>query len=113
MTHNYNTRHNPLVTNNEENNVSDPQTFNLIINLEKKILSRFDGLSKELLNLKDVIIKDLQLENQRLRMKVKNLENKVMSLEINGNHLEQYGKRNNLEITGIPDDVSDENLEEK
>ena len=44
MTHNYNTRHNPLVTNNEENNVSDPQTFNLIINLEKKILSRFDGL---------------------------------------------------------------------
>ena len=113
MTHNYNTRHNPLVTNNEENNVSDPQTFNLIINLEKKILSRFDGLIKELLNLKDVIIKDLQLENQRLRMKVKNLENKFMSLEINGNHLEQYGKRNNLKITGIPDDVSDENLEEK
>ena len=27
--------------------------------------------------------------------------------------MEQYGKRNNLEITGIPDDVSDENLEEK
>ena len=70
-------------------------------------------MNKELLNLKDVIIKDLQLENQRLRMKVKNLENKVMPLEINGNHLEQYGKRNNLEITGIPDDVSDENLEEK
>ena len=46
-------------------------------------------------------------------MKVNNLENKVMSLEINGNHLEQYGRRNNLEITGIPDDVSDENLEEK
>ena len=91
----------------------DPQTSNLIINLEKKILSRFDGLNKELLNLKDVIIKDLQLENQRLRMKVKNLENKVMQLEINGNHLEQCGKRNNLEITGIPDDVSDENLEEK
>ena len=67
----------------------DPQTSNFIINLEKKILSRFDGLNKELLNLKDVIIKDLQLENQRLRMKVKNLENKVMSLEINGNHLEQ------------------------
>ena len=64
----------------------DPQTSNLIINLEKKIFSRFDGLNKEVLNLKDVIIKDLQLENQRLRMKVKNLENKVMPLEINGNH---------------------------
>ena len=46
-------------------------------------------------------------------MKVNNLENKVMSLEINENHLEQYGRRNNLEITEIPDDVSDENLKEK
>ena len=29
------------------------------------------------------------------------------------NSLEQYGRRNNLEITGIPDDVDDQNLEEK
>ena len=70
-------------------------------------------MDKELLNLKDVIIKDLHVENQRLRMKVNNIENKVMSLEINGNHLEQYRRRGNLEITGIPDDVSDENIEEK
>ena len=102
MTHNYNTRHNQLVANNEENNVLDPQTSDPIINLEKKIFSRFDGLDKELLNLKDVIIKDLQFENQRLRMKVNNLENKIMSLEINENHLKQYGRRNNLEITEIP-----------
>ena len=54
MTHNYNLRHNPLVANNEENNISDPQTFDLIINLEKKILPRFDALDKELLNLKGV-----------------------------------------------------------
>ena len=46
-------------------------------------------------------------------MKVNNLENNVMSYEINGNHFEQYGRRNNLEITGMPYDVSDENLEEK
>ena len=113
MTHYDNTRHNQLVANNEENTVLNPQTSDLIINLEKKILSRFDGLDKELLNLKDVIIKDLQVKNQRLRMKVNYLENKFMSLEINGNHLEQYGRRDNLEFTGIPDDVSDENLEEK
>ena len=94
MTLNYNTRHIPLVANWRKNWMDD-------------------GLDKELLNLKDVIIKDLQVENQRLRMKVNNLENKVMSLEMNGNHLEQYGRRNNLEITGIPDDVSDKNLEEK
>ena len=110
MAHNYSTRHNPLVANNEENNVLDPQTSDPIINLDNKMLSRFDGLDKELLNLKDVIIKGLQFETQRLRMKVNNLENKV---EINENHLEQYGRRNNLEITEIPDDVSDENLKEK
>ena len=46
-------------------------------------------------------------------MKVNNLENNVMSHKINGNHFKQYGRRNNLEITGIPYDVSDENLEEK
>ena len=46
-------------------------------------------------------------------MKVNNLENNVMSYEINKNHLEQYGRRNKQEITGIPYDVSDENLEEE
>ena len=46
-------------------------------------------------------------------MKVNNLENNVMSYEINGNHFEQYERRNNLEISGISYDVSDENLEEK
>ena len=35
-----------------------------------------------------------------------------MSFEINGNHLEQYERRKKLEITRIPDDVSDKNLEE-
>ena len=38
---------------------------------------------------------------------------KVISLEENSNSLEQYGQTNNLEIHGIPDDVFDQNLEEK
>ena len=62
---------------------------------------------KNWINLKDVIIKDLQVENQRLRMEVNNFKNKVMSLEINDNYLQEYGRRNNLEITGIPDEVTD------
>ena len=63
-------------------NVSDPQMSDLMIKLEKKILSCFDGFDKEVLHLKDVIIKDLQVENQHSHIKVNNLENKVMSLEI-------------------------------
>ena len=84
-----------------------------MVSLESKLLTRFDGVDKELLNLKDMIIKDFQIENQRLRDKVINLEKRVISLEVGGNLLEQYGRRNNLEMTGIPDDVEDKDLEKK
>ena len=57
------------------------ETATSIINLEKKMTSRFDGLDNELLNLKDLIIKNLQVENQRLRKKVNVLENKILTLE--------------------------------
>ena len=76
-----------------------------ISNLESTLLSRFDKLSNELLNVKDVIIKNLQVENERLRKKVCILESKVTLLEINQNMLEQYGRRNNIEVSGIPDTV--------
>ena len=126
--HNYNTRLNSL-TSNEESTLTEvsasndaivdapsqtnattsqfSETATLIINLEKKMTSRFDGLDIELLNLKDVIIKNLQVENERLRKKVNVLENKVLTLESEHNSLEQYGRRNNIEITGIPDNVPD------
>ena len=107
--HSYNTRQNSLPSNGDSN----PETSDLIINLESKLMLRFDNLDKEMLNLKDVIIKDLQVENQRLRSRIINIEKKVISLEENSNSLEQYGRRNNLEITGIPDDVDDQKLEEK
>ena len=84
-----------------------------ITNLETKLLSRFDDLTKELLNVKDVIIKNLQAENERLREKVCSLESKVTSLEINQNEHEQYGRRNNIEVSGIPDSVKDNCLKQK
>ena len=81
--------------------------------LEATLLSRFDNLSTEFLNLEDIIIKNLQIENERLRNQVSYLNNKVVSLEANHNILEQYGRRNNIEITGIPDTVQDNQLENK
>ena len=84
-----------------------------ITNLEKNLLSRFDELTKELLNVKDVIIKNLQAENERLREKFCSLEGKVTSLEINQNKPEQYGRRNNIEVSGIPDSVKNNCLEKK
>ena len=96
MSHAYNTRNNSSSPNTAEN---ESVNIGMILSLEKKLLSCFDRVDKELLNLKDVIIKNLQIENQHLRSKVNFLENKVIHLEINSNHLEQYGRRNNLEIT--------------
>ena len=134
LSHNYNTRLNSLSSieestptevsaSNDTNDDTSSQTnanttqfsetATLIINLEKKMTSRFDGLDNELLNLKDVIIKNLQAENQRLRKKVNVLENKILTPEREHNSLEQYGRRNNIEITGIPDSVPDQSLEEK
>ena len=84
-----------------------------ITNLETELLSRFDEPTKELLNVKDVFIKNLQAENECLREKVGNLESKVTSPEINQKKLEQYGRRNNIEVSGIPDPVEDNCLEEK
>ena len=63
--------------------------------------------------MKDVIIKNLQAENERLIKKVNVLENKILTLESEHSSLEQYGRRNNMEITGILDIVPDQNLEEK
>ena len=88
------------------------KTANLIINLEKKMTSRFDGLNNKLLNLKDVIIKNLQVENKHLRKKVNVLENKILTLESEHNSLEPHGHCNNIEMTGIPDCIPNQNLKE-
>ena len=118
--HNYNMRQNSVSVNgnalstSENSSTPENSSFSeLIMNLEKTMLMRFDGVDKELLNLKNVVIKNLQIENQCLRSKVDNLEKEVISLEENENLLEQYGRRNNLEITGISNKIEDVDLEGK
>ena len=89
LSHNYNTRLNSF-TSNEESTLTEVSVSNdaivdaqtnatatsqfsetaaLIINLGKNMISRFDGLDIQLLNLKGVIIKNLQVQNERLRKK--------------------------------------------
>ena len=78
-----------------------------ITNLTTEVRSTKD----EVINLKDVIIKRLQDENELLRAKCNKLENKIVSLVSSTNQVEQYGRRNNIVISGIPDDISDNDLE--
>ena len=62
--------------------------------------------------MKDVIIKRLEDENALLRSRCCKLEDKTVSHESSVNQVEQYGRRNNIVISGIPDDVADDGLED-
>ena len=110
--HNYNTRNNTPTETSNSNTFQTVATSKSIIDLEAKLLSRFDELTNQLIDIKDVVIKRLQIENERLREKVHGLEKKVTALETNHNLLEQYGRRNNLEISEIPDTVTQNTVRE-
>ena len=79
-----------------------------------------DQIQKDLLEIKDTIIQNLLDENKQLKDRVKALEDQadehdeqLIEIEKHSHGLEQYTRRNNLEINGIPNDISDENLEMK
>ena len=59
-----------------------------------------------------IVIKRLKEENKKLREKCSKLENGVISNESSVNALEQYGRRNNIVVSGIPVHVSERDLEE-
>ena len=81
------------------------QTSVDIANLETKLLDGFSNLKDEAINVKDVIIRNLQEENAKLRSKVEVLENEFNHLEV------QYCRRNDIEVPGIPDSIGDNELE--
>ena len=53
----------------------------------------------------------MQDENARLKGKCEKLENRVGILESNHNDLAQYGRRNSVVVSGIHENVPDNNLE--
>ena len=75
---------------------------------------------QDLLAIKDTVIKNLLDENKRLKERVKSLEENynehqdyIIGIAKQTQALEQYTRRNNLEISGIPNNISDEALETK
>ena len=62
--------------------------------------------------MKDVIIKRLHGENVILRDRCSKLEQKLVEFEYSTNNLGQYGRRNNIIISSIPDSVDVNQLEE-
>ena len=108
MTHDYNTRGKKY---GNASNDYDPLTnTKLEENIINHINASVSSLRDEFLNLKDIVIKRLQDENTRLQNKCKSLEDKVTNLEENLNSLDQYGRRNNIALSGIPECVADDAL---
>ena len=76
---------------------------NIINHINADIRSLRDGF----LTLKDIVIKRLQDENTCLQSKCKSLKYKVTRVEDNLNSLDQYGRRNNIVLSAIPEYVAD------
>ena len=51
-------------------------------------MQNITNLKDEVINLKDIIIKNLQDENKHLKIKVNVLENKIIDLEVQNNTLD-------------------------
>ena len=52
------------------------------------------------MSVKDSIIEAFKAENLKLKSRVDSLEEKVIELDISRNKLDQYTRRNNIEIQG-------------
>ena len=57
-----------MISTPDDSNPS-PVTLDPIYSLETKLLARFDEVQNELFNVKNIIIKNLQEENERWRKK--------------------------------------------
>ena len=79
-----------------------------------------DLIDEKLTSMENAIISSLQKENKRLSDKLDAVEFvndklavRVANLERNHWKFSQYERRNNVEIAGIPNEVDDNNLEQK
>ena len=93
--------------------LASPDLLSALSKVEFTLMQNITNLKDEVISLEDIIIKNFQDENKRLKTKVNVWENKIIHLEIQNNNLDQYSRRNNVEISGIPQSVSDNQLEEK
>ena len=105
--HGHNTRSKDTI------NADRPDLLSALSKFESNLMQHITNIKDKVINLKHTITKNLQDENTRLKAKVNVLENKFIGLEIQNNNVHQYSRRNDAEISGIPQLVSDNKPEEK
>ena len=65
-----------------------------------------EEVNQSIMSTKNMIIDALKEENLKLQNKVTKLEEQLLEIDQNSNHLDQYDRRNNLENQGIPANVT-------
>ena len=75
----------------------------IVISLRR--YKNFYDLRHEIINVKTWKNQD---ENAQLKQTMANFKHKIIILETPTNSVEQYDRRNNIEITAIPDNIRDE-----
>ena len=104
MVHGYNTRgkkQEPLMNNQDQ-----------MKSMEDNIVNHINSLKDKIINLKEIVIRNLQDENEKLRCRCERLEKRCSKYESDHNALAQYGQQNNIVLSGIPESVSEDVLEE-
>jgi len=96
------------------------ENFTKLNNKMDVITERNTEIKEEIRQMKDVIIQNLVNSNKALQNTVKNLQERINKIEkrekdltVNTEKHNQYGRRNNIEISGISNDIEDDMLEEK
>ena len=81
--------------------------------VENDIQGLFNQISKLSENVDRLVTANKKLNSELLivRNVNRNLQNRIINLEKQQSKSEQYNRRNNVEISGISNEVSDQNLE--
>ena len=72
-----------------------------------------DQMNKSISILREHVIDKLIEENAKLQDRLNLMEDRVQKLETVLADSNQYSRKNNIELSGIPNNVSDEDLEDK
>ena len=79
-------------------------------NIKKSVTEK---VNESIMSIKNPITDVLKEENQKLQNNVKKLEEQLLEIDQKRNHLDQYCRRDNIKIQGIPANVTDDELEGK
>ena len=101
------------------NSVKEPELVPKVIALKEKVIMDTDisNLCNQISKLNDIITQ-LHSTNEKIRSELavvknvnKKLEVRIINLEKNQAKSEQYNRRNNIELSGIPNDIPEDNLD--